>query len=241
VYLRYGDTEKDLCGGDLQTTNNRMELQAVIEALRALNRPCQIDFFLDSEYVRKGITEWMRGWKARGWRTADKKPVKNTTNIKREEERKSDQDLFATLGFNFRPWENHKVTLGIEGSIRDREKKKIGTEQEIAPTLKPIVEKTGAKDVYSIEENQLNIFVQDEIRLGEKHTLTAGLRMETIDNKATAGDSSEVKQSGTVFNPSLHHKYLVTPTTVLRTSLARTVRRPKFDDFIPFRESKNGS
>jgi ribonuclease HI len=54
-----------------------MELQAVIEALRALNRPCQIDFFLDSEYVRKGITEWMRGWKARGWRTADKKPVKN--------------------------------------------------------------------------------------------------------------------------------------------------------------------
>ena len=77
VYLRYGDTEKDLCGGDLQTTNNRMELQAVIEALRALNRPCQIDFFLDSEYVRKGITDWMRGWKARGWRTADKKPVKN--------------------------------------------------------------------------------------------------------------------------------------------------------------------
>ena len=77
VYLRYGDTEKDLCGGEAQTTNNRMELQAVIEALRALNRPCQIDFFLDSEYVRKGITEWMRGWKARGWRTADKKPVKN--------------------------------------------------------------------------------------------------------------------------------------------------------------------
>ncbi|TAF10475.1 MAG: TonB-dependent receptor [Nostocales cyanobacterium] len=167
--------------------------------------------------------------------------IRNNTTIKREEERKSDQDLFATLGFNFRPWENHKVTVGIEGSIRDREKNKFTTEQEIAPTLKPIVEKTGAKDVYSIEENQLNIFVQDEIQLGEKHTLTAGLRMETVDNKATAGDSSEVKQSGTNFNPSLHYKYLVTPTTVFRTSVARTVRRPKFDDFIPFRESKNGT
>ena len=77
VYLRYGEIEKDLCGGAAQTTNNRMELQAVIEALRALNRPCQVDFYLDSEYVRQGITAWMANWKARGWRTADKKPVKN--------------------------------------------------------------------------------------------------------------------------------------------------------------------
>ncbi|MBE9055011.1 TonB-dependent siderophore receptor [Sphaerospermopsis sp. LEGE 08334] len=178
------------------------------------------------------------------FRNVDGSPInntRNTTNIKREEEKKSDQDLFATLGFNFRPWENHKVTVGIEGSLRDREKKKISTEQEIVPTLKQPVEKTGPKDIYTIEENQLNIFVQDEIRLGEKHTLTAGLRMETIDNKATAGDSSEVKQSGTVFNPSLHYKYLVTPTTVFRTSLARTVRRPKFDDLIPFRDSKDGT
>ena len=68
---------KELFGGELQTTNNRMELQAVIEALRALKRPCQVDFFLDSEYVRKGITEWLSGWKARGWRTASKQAVKN--------------------------------------------------------------------------------------------------------------------------------------------------------------------
>ena len=77
VYLRYGDSEKDLFGGEGLTTNNRMELQAVIEALRALKRPCQVDFFLDSEYVRKGITEWLSGWKARGWRTASKQAVKN--------------------------------------------------------------------------------------------------------------------------------------------------------------------
>ena len=77
VFLRYGDVEKDLFGGEAQTTNNRMELTAVIEALRALNRPCQVDFYMDSEYVRKGITEWMAGWKSRGWRTAAKQPVKN--------------------------------------------------------------------------------------------------------------------------------------------------------------------
>ena len=77
VFLRYGMVEKDLYGGEAQTTNNRMELTAVIEALRALTRPCQVDFYMDSEYVRKGITEWMSGWKARGWRTAAKQPVKN--------------------------------------------------------------------------------------------------------------------------------------------------------------------
>ena len=77
VYMRYGDSEKDLFGGEAMTTNNRMELQAVIEALRALKRPCQVDFYLDSEYVRKGITEWLSGWKARGWRTASKQAVKN--------------------------------------------------------------------------------------------------------------------------------------------------------------------
>ena len=77
VLLRYGKLEKDLFGGELQTTNNRMELTAVIQAVRALNRPCQVDFYLDSEYVRKGITEWLAGWKARGWRTAAKQPLKN--------------------------------------------------------------------------------------------------------------------------------------------------------------------
>ena len=69
--------EKELFGGELDTTNNRMELLAVIEALRALKRPCVVALYLDSEYVRKGITEWIHGWKARGWRTAAKQPVKN--------------------------------------------------------------------------------------------------------------------------------------------------------------------
>ena len=64
-------------GGERATTNNRMELTAVIEALTALKRPCRVTLYLDSEYVRKGITEWIHGWKARGWRTAAKQPVKN--------------------------------------------------------------------------------------------------------------------------------------------------------------------
>ena len=72
-----GGTEKELFGGEDGTTNNRMELTAVIEALTALKRPCRVTLYLDSEYVRKGITEWIAGWKARGWRTAAKQPVKN--------------------------------------------------------------------------------------------------------------------------------------------------------------------
>ena len=77
VLLKSGSTERELFGGELATTNNRMELLAVIEALTALKRPCLVTLFLDSEYVRKGITEWISGWKARGWRTAAKQPVKN--------------------------------------------------------------------------------------------------------------------------------------------------------------------
>jgi ribonuclease HI len=75
--LRYGRVEKELFGGEAQTTNNRMELTAVIEALRALNRACEVEIHTDSQYVQKGITEWLKGWKSRGWKTADKKPVKN--------------------------------------------------------------------------------------------------------------------------------------------------------------------
>ena len=75
--LSHDGVEKELFGGELGTTNNRMEMQAVIEGLNALRRPCQVTLFLDSEYVRKGITEWIHGWKARGWRTAAKAPVKN--------------------------------------------------------------------------------------------------------------------------------------------------------------------
>ncbi len=72
-----GKHEKELFGGEKETTNNRMELMAVIQALGALKRPCHIDLHTDSQYVLKGITEWMDGWKAKGWKTASKAPVKN--------------------------------------------------------------------------------------------------------------------------------------------------------------------
>ncbi|MFC6672414.1 ribonuclease HI [Marinobacterium aestuariivivens] len=75
--LRYGDQEKQLCGGERNTTNNRMELMAAIEALAALTRPCKVRLTTDSQYVRKGITEWLRNWKRNGWKTASKQPVKN--------------------------------------------------------------------------------------------------------------------------------------------------------------------
>jgi ribonuclease HI len=75
--LRYGKAEKELFGGESLTTNNRMELTAVIEALCVLKRNCEVEVHTDSQYVQKGITEWISGWKARGWKTADKKPVKN--------------------------------------------------------------------------------------------------------------------------------------------------------------------
>ena len=77
VLMRWNDTHKELSGAEPATTNNRMELMAVIEALAALKRPCRVTLYLDSEYVRKGITEWIAGWKARGWRTAARQPVKN--------------------------------------------------------------------------------------------------------------------------------------------------------------------
>jgi ribonuclease HI len=77
AWLKSGPTEKELFGGELNTTNNRMELTAVIEGLAALKRPCKVLLYLDSQYVRMGITEWIRGWKAKGWLTSTKQPVKN--------------------------------------------------------------------------------------------------------------------------------------------------------------------
>ena len=75
--LSAGGREKEISGAQIQTTNNRMELQAVIAALQALKRPVDVRLYTDSQYVRRGILEWLPQWKARGWRTADKKPVKN--------------------------------------------------------------------------------------------------------------------------------------------------------------------
>ena len=75
--LRYGETEKELSGGEAATTNNRMEMMAAIAALEALKRPSQVKLHTDSQYVKNGITQWIHNWKRSGWRTADKKPVKN--------------------------------------------------------------------------------------------------------------------------------------------------------------------
>jgi len=75
--LRYGEHEKELFGGAADTTNNRMELQAAIEALASLKRPCHVVLTTDSQYLRQGILQWMAGWKRNGWKTAAKKPVKN--------------------------------------------------------------------------------------------------------------------------------------------------------------------
>ncbi|WP_067518034.1 ribonuclease HI [Endozoicomonas ascidiicola] len=77
VLLRYGDLEKELYGGEPETTNNRMELMAAIEGLKALKRPCSVTLTTDSQYVRKGILEWMKGWKRKNWKNAAGQPVKN--------------------------------------------------------------------------------------------------------------------------------------------------------------------
>ena len=77
AWLKTGEHEKEICGGERNTTNNRMELMAVIKALSALTRPCSVVLHTDSQYVQKGISEWIHGWKKRGWKTASKEPVKN--------------------------------------------------------------------------------------------------------------------------------------------------------------------
>jgi ribonuclease HI len=92
--LRFKGTEKELCGGEPDTTNNRMEMKAVMAGLAALKRPCTVAVYTDSQYVQKGISEWIWGWKKRGWKTADNKPVKNA-------------DLWQELDALVK---NHKVT-----------------------------------------------------------------------------------------------------------------------------------
>lgn len=77
VLMRFGDREKELCGGERETTNNRMELTAVIEGLRTLKRTCSVRVHTDSQYVQKGILEWVKNWKRKGWKTSAGQPVKN--------------------------------------------------------------------------------------------------------------------------------------------------------------------
>lgn len=77
VVLRYGDHEKTFFGAEVETTNNRMELMAAIQALKLLREPCKVELHTDSQYLQKGITEWLKNWKKNNWKKADKKPVKN--------------------------------------------------------------------------------------------------------------------------------------------------------------------
>jgi ribonuclease HI len=91
--LIYNGREKELSGGEVMTTNNRMELMAAIMALEGLTRPCTVDLFTDSQYVRQGITQWLRNWKARGWRTADKKQVKNEDLWRRLDEARTRHEV----------------------------------------------------------------------------------------------------------------------------------------------------
>lgn len=108
--LRYGQHEKLLQGAASRTTNNRMELRAAIEALRALKCSCQVDFYTDSQYVKQGITEWLPRWQASGWRTADKKRVKN-------------QDLWQALAEEA---QKHRITWHwIQGHSGDPDNERV--------------------------------------------------------------------------------------------------------------------
>ena len=91
--LIMGSREKELVGGEALTTNNRMELTAAIMALEALKRPCAVDLYTDSQYVRQGITSWLANWKARGWRTAAREPVKNEDLWRRLDEARARHDV----------------------------------------------------------------------------------------------------------------------------------------------------
>ena len=93
VLLRYDGKEKELWGGEAATTNNRIELMAAIRALEALKRPSRVRFYTDSLYVMKGISQWIRDWKRRGWRTAEKKPVKNDDLWRRLDELAATHDI----------------------------------------------------------------------------------------------------------------------------------------------------
>lgn len=125
--LKSANAQKELFGGELGTTNNRMEMMAVIEALSALKRPCHVTLYVDSQYVLKGITEWVSGWKARGWKTAAKQPVKNVDLWQRLDELVSTSghkiDWRWVRGHTGNPGNEHADSLanrGVEQALRSR-------------------------------------------------------------------------------------------------------------------------
>ena len=114
-----GANEREICGGELDTTNNRMELMGAISALDALKRPCRVELHTDSQYVRNGITEWLRGWKARGWRTASKAPVKNEDLWRRLDEARArhEVDWRWVKGHNGHPLNERADALARKGML----------------------------------------------------------------------------------------------------------------------------
>ena len=121
--LIFGDKEKDICGGEPNTTNNRMELMAAIQALEALKRPCRVELHTDSQYVRNGITEWLAGWKAKGWRTAAKAPVKNEDLWRRLDEARARHEVQWrwVKGHNGHPLNERADALARRGLHERRE------------------------------------------------------------------------------------------------------------------------
>jgi ribonuclease HI len=122
--LEIGDREKELFGGESLTTNNRMELTAVIRALEALKRRCTVQLHTDSKYVQQGITEWIHNWKKRGWRTADKKPVKNDDLWKELDELAQKHDIEwlwvkGHAGHNGNERADELANRGVESLVRE--------------------------------------------------------------------------------------------------------------------------
>lgn len=126
VLLKSGATEKELFGGERETTNNRMELMAVIMALEALKRPCHVFLHADSQYVLKGMTEWLAGWKVKGWKTAAKQPVKNVDLWQRLDA------LVASSGHKIE-WRWVKGHNGDPGNERADDLANRGVEQAMRP------------------------------------------------------------------------------------------------------------
>lgn len=122
--LEYGGHRKEICGGNRDTTNNRMELQAAIEALAILNRSCTVHLYTDSSYVKNGIQQWMAGWKKRGWKTSDRKPVKNKDLWMRldEETRRHTIEWHWVKGHSGHPGNERAdalANLGVEKALAD--------------------------------------------------------------------------------------------------------------------------
>jgi ribonuclease HI len=119
--LRWGDVEKEMCGGEPDTTNNRMELTAAIVALEALKRPVKVRLHTDSQYLRDGITKWIHGWRTKGWQTADRKPVKNVDLWQRLDEaaRRHDIEFYWVRGHAGHP-ENERADALARKGLKER-------------------------------------------------------------------------------------------------------------------------